>query len=194
MQPVIHSDSGFGTVAFLSIKKATLEPKDDHEVECTVPPILDEIFSDIQEEIHHTSSSARQDKDQTETSSCGPVDASVMSRRSGLWVGIAAIQAPRPFKEGQTIEEEVQSCFDLMRGSFPVITMPALANSRRYQLNSSNMRSTSTTYRTSTSSFLLWISSLRSMLYTEPSSAPVHPPAHASQWTSRLPIESEWIA
>ncbi|KAG8856801.1 hypothetical protein FRB96_006305 [Tulasnella sp. 330] len=113
VEVVTHSDSAFGSVAFLSIKKATLEPKELHEHGCAVPPFLSHKATSIQSAVTEPSGSAK--RYSTLALSKSPARTSLRSRKLGRWVSVAGIQCESRIETDESIEDEVQSCFDTMK-------------------------------------------------------------------------------
>ncbi len=111
VETVIHSDSDFATVAYLRIKSARLDPKESPvDFELKTPPLLDDEFEDacrLTEDFSGSSS-------RFEKSDKPVLDFEVGSRRKGKWVAVTNVQVKCSTDE--SIEEEVQRCFNLLQG------------------------------------------------------------------------------
>ena len=66
VETVVHSDNDFATVAYLRIKKASLQPKTSpstaDSLDVTVPPVLTEAFSDLRDMVSNHASSHHRDE------------------------------------------------------------------------------------------------------------------------------------
>ncbi|KAI0638098.1 hypothetical protein C8Q77DRAFT_1153777 [Trametes polyzona] len=116
VETVIHSDNDFATVAYMRIKKATLQRKPGSvSYELTVPPLLAVPFSalpSLMPPSPATSSATRlapiRDQPVRDT----------RHRRLGTWVAVSNIQ--RDLSEGDlevSLEDEVRECFDKLKDS-----------------------------------------------------------------------------
>lgn len=92
-ETVIHSDSAFGTVAFLKFKSATLVDKLSEQIATvTIPPLLDDTGKDVLDAMSDTL----------------PINTS--SSRTGDWVYIANARRENP-TESLSFEDEVRGSF-----------------------------------------------------------------------------------
>ncbi|EJD53709.1 adenine nucleotide alpha hydrolases-like protein [Auricularia subglabra TFB-10046 SS5] len=92
-ETVIHSDSAFGTVAFLKFTSAALVDKSSTQsVNVTVPPLLDDIAQDVLDAM-------------TEILCIVP-----SSSRVGEWAYVANVHAENP-ADSLSFDEEVRDCF-----------------------------------------------------------------------------------
>ncbi|KAI5123446.1 hypothetical protein M0805_006150 [Coniferiporia weirii] len=117
VETVIHSDNDFATVAYLRVKKASLEVKEPFRSELiAIPPLLTAAFSDL-EVVLAKACDRRVQKELAERT----VDADftihahhpTSSVRAGKWTIISNLQR----EPGSNIEsiEEVERCFRLLR-------------------------------------------------------------------------------
>ncbi|KAG9015493.1 hypothetical protein FRB94_000098 [Tulasnella sp. JGI-2019a] len=113
VQITIHSDSAFGSVAFLSIKKATLESKELQNSICTQPPLLSSKAMTVHDAVTEPAQLGRPQL--SDFSSKSPAQSSLQSRELGGWVAVAGIQCEPWIESDVSIEEEIQSCFDIMK-------------------------------------------------------------------------------
>ena len=123
VETVVHSDNDFASVAYLRIKKASLQPKTSPSTAdsliVTVPPVLTESFSDLRDMVsnrassHHRDASVMTDmRSSVSVSSPDPI-----SRKLGRWVAVANVQ--RNLCEQQlevSLEDEVRECFETLKG------------------------------------------------------------------------------
>ncbi|KAJ7684045.1 hypothetical protein B0H17DRAFT_1226051 [Mycena rosella] len=113
VETVIHSDSAFATVAFLRIKTAVLEPKpvaglpDFH-----VPNVLDERFASVQDQMTQFQSELSSTHIKSDTSQSSHPILTTQSKKIDPWVAISSVSSTTV---GNSIEEEVQQCFALLR-------------------------------------------------------------------------------
>lgn len=113
-EQVIHSDSGFATVAYLRVKNAKLVPKEPQEVSLTIPSILEDGYCHIVEE-------TQSDKVESDPLDIQPtpltdfVDLFSNQTSSTLcnnWVTVSNVQHEG---DGISLEEEVEKCFTLLQ-------------------------------------------------------------------------------
>ncbi|KAI0375551.1 hypothetical protein BV20DRAFT_1058734 [Pilatotrama ljubarskyi] len=114
VETVVHSDNDFATVAYLRIKRATLQPKPDarhHEV--IIPPLLVEPFSDIRISMPPWTPARTIEPRSDMTHLNSPTS---RHRHVGKWVAVANIQREvRDQAEELSLEEEVRACFEKLR-------------------------------------------------------------------------------
>lgn len=113
VEVIAHSDSAFGSVAFLSIRKATLESKEPNDHGCAVPPLLGLKATNIRNAVTEPVGSLK--RHSSLALSRSPARTSLRSGNLGQWVSVAGVQCETRIETDVTIEEEVQSCFDMMK-------------------------------------------------------------------------------
>ena len=136
-ETVIHSDSAFATVAYLKIKSAHLVEKDMSAVpamQFTNTP-LDSAALNIRDAIRSVDLGTR-----TPSWSAGdyggtipgteedPVLPSVTRR--GKWVAVNSAQAP--CTPSQSLQDEVKSCFGVVRGNHALLAMSGSLHHSRF--------------------------------------------------------------
>ncbi|KAI0776109.1 hypothetical protein BD413DRAFT_649402 [Trametes elegans] len=138
VETVIHSDNDFATVAYLRIKKASLQPKPAaNPYEIAIPPVLEEPFSGILDQMSEFTS---------------PLDVgaplamprylnlpTIRHRQTGKWVAVANIQRSLddPSRE-VSLEEEVRECFEQLRETLAMHSL-TLANCANINILLSSM-------------------------------------------------------
>jgi diphthine-ammonia ligase len=114
---VIHSDNDFASVAYLRIKRATLQEKEKLDLQPAVPLLLEEKYQDIQEKIENILS--KQQVAAYSVPHYAPKDAILYflhsSRRVGPWVTVTAIGRSSS-AENLTLEDEIHACFQSLQG------------------------------------------------------------------------------
>ena len=137
---MIHSDSAFATVAYLRIKSAHLVEKDVS----TVPVMhftntpLDSAALDIRDAVCSLDLGTRPPSwsvgdymDTNIEAEENPVLTTVTRR--GQWVAVSSVQAPHtPY---QSLQEEVKSCFGLVRGKNSLMTRSGFLYHQRSALS-----------------------------------------------------------
>ena len=121
VETVVHSDNDFATVAYLRIKKASLQPKTSpstaDSLDVTVPPVLTEAFSDLRDMISNHASSHHRDASVVTDMRSSVSSPDLISRKLGRWVAVANVQ--RNLCEQQlevSLEDEVRECFETLKG------------------------------------------------------------------------------
>ncbi|KAF8897662.1 hypothetical protein BD779DRAFT_1608204 [Infundibulicybe gibba] len=121
-EPVIHSDNGFATVAFLRIKEASLVPKSPlTTTEVSIPPLLDEKSIAVRDAVQLSqetipgNEATSWSESGMETDFHGPA---ASSKNIDSWVSVTNVQrdANNPVKP-ISIEEEITECFHVLQGS-----------------------------------------------------------------------------
>ncbi|KAI0661073.1 hypothetical protein C8Q70DRAFT_912261 [Cubamyces menziesii] len=114
IETVVHSDNDFATVAYLRVKKASLQPKPVASLDdIIVPPVLAEPFSDI----HELLSSLSPPNPQVRlVDSQGATPNGISHRRIGNWVAVANVQRDLKTSSSEmTLEDEVRECFEKLK-------------------------------------------------------------------------------
>jgi diphthine-ammonia ligase len=117
---VIHSDNDFASVAFLRIKNAILEPKNNITPPLAfTPALLESDFIAVRDSVMESQGSAMPPKvtlsehaHLTETR-----QPSVVCKKLGSWVYIADIHGDISGDPEISIEAEVQECFHRLQGT-----------------------------------------------------------------------------
>ena len=106
-------------MAYLRIKSASLEDKEEAPDEPTVPPLLDEPYEELRDIVANCI-----DAQQTEyhARNYNPEDATYFfapsSRKVGDWVIVSSVHRNLSTQtQSASIEEEVTECFHILRGS-----------------------------------------------------------------------------
>ncbi|KAG5648944.1 hypothetical protein DXG03_000293 [Asterophora parasitica] len=119
VESVIHSDSGFATVAFLRIKSAVLEVKDSQEtLELEVPSVLENDFISIRDAVASAQEGSTQFTDTTKPTQANQLSSRVAtSRKLDSWISVSNIERSldSPLAD-LSIEEEVTECFNILEG------------------------------------------------------------------------------
>ncbi|KAF7292378.1 Diphthami-syn-2 domain-containing protein [Mycena chlorophos] len=109
VETVIHSDNDFATVAFLRVKNAELQEKDDTSgADCAVPELLDEEWLAVRESVTHVPSAVDPPRPGSALAMSG-----VVSKEVNGWISVCNIVATQ--MEGISIEAEVQQCFGALQ-------------------------------------------------------------------------------
>ncbi|KAI0324962.1 hypothetical protein GY45DRAFT_1330987 [Cubamyces sp. BRFM 1775] len=114
VETVVHSDSDFATVAYLRVKKASLQPKPIANLDdIIVPPALAEPFSEIRNLL---SSSLLPDPGDALLNTQEVTTNRGTHRRIGNWIAVANIQRDIESASGEpTLEDEVRECFEKLK-------------------------------------------------------------------------------
>ncbi|KAF5344121.1 hypothetical protein D9758_008826 [Tetrapyrgos nigripes] len=107
VETVIHSDNDFATVAFLRIKDASLQPKEESaDINVQIPKLLEDDFQVVSDVIEQCQMDGHGQPSET-LPSTDPV-LCISSARHGKWVAVANVQAT--VTKNLSIEEEVTRC------------------------------------------------------------------------------------
>jgi diphthine-ammonia ligase len=111
-ETVIHSDSDFATVAFLKIKKAELVSKQSSTPTAQEPPLLENLYLDLEETVNHAADDDVPLKK--------PIDLQLRDNLPPVrqfdgrpWIVLGGIQCSYT---GLSIEDTVQDCFQQVTG------------------------------------------------------------------------------
>lgn len=116
---MIHSDNDFATVAYLRVKQATLEDKQDRPAShATTPDSLSEESMEVQKaadvalggQIH-----SAEDQDPTEGSTL--IDVQTQTTTIGRWTTVAGVEYGIRKEGNPTLKDEVTGCFQIIRGT-----------------------------------------------------------------------------
>ncbi|KAI0832334.1 hypothetical protein BC628DRAFT_1406822 [Trametes gibbosa] len=129
VETVIHSDNDFATVAYLRVKKATLQPKTDPATnKLSSPPLLEEPFSQIQNSLPAPSSSTTN----APPESLHDVSSQIARhKKSGNCVSVANVQRDRINQLPElSLEDEVRECFEKLEACLAQhsLTLTNIAN------------------------------------------------------------------
>ncbi len=118
METVVHSDNDFATVAYLRVKKASLQPKTSEALHVTIPPVLAEPFSIVRDVVSNHLSPRRDGGRDAPEPLKSPLCRRAESRKIGPWVAVSNVQRdlgehPRDLP----IEDEVRECFETLQGT-----------------------------------------------------------------------------
>ena len=118
VETVIHSDSGFATVAYLRIKGAALEEKSGFEANLAIPPLLEGDFANLQTLLrgHHSAvTSSGTVSEPVLVSQFASPSRTPFRSRKGDWVAVGNVH----YVTSQAIEfeEEAVQCFHEFEGS-----------------------------------------------------------------------------
>ncbi|KAF9268107.1 hypothetical protein L218DRAFT_984324 [Marasmius fiardii PR-910] len=115
VEPVIHSDNDFATVAFLRIKDACLEPKSGIiSSSLSTPPLLEDEglrIKNVVEETRKTESAPSQKYPGAAHSM--EIATGIRVQKIGQWIAVSNVQV-EPI-EDNSVEDEVQNCFELLK-------------------------------------------------------------------------------
>ncbi|KAJ7765005.1 hypothetical protein DFH07DRAFT_1015601 [Mycena maculata] len=116
VETVIHSDSAFGTVAYLRIKIATLHPKTlPGPTALAVPELLDEGFASVRDRITQLPSNALPAPTRSNPGSSSVLSSNPQSQKLGPWIAISNVCSGRDDKSDRSIEDEVRQCFAVLQ-------------------------------------------------------------------------------
>lgn len=124
METVIHSDNDFATVAYLRIKKASLQAKNlNHPYTIYIPPLLQDDCASAEKLL----TSFMDKKRKVESCDKIPADTSVNRHKSygkaGKWVALSNIQKSDDLR-CISVLDEVNACFGSLKGVSTVRSMP----------------------------------------------------------------------
>ncbi|RPD67264.1 hypothetical protein L227DRAFT_582593 [Lentinus tigrinus ALCF2SS1-6] len=118
VETVVHSDNDFATVAYIRIKKASLQPKTSVSdvFDVAIPPVLAEPFSNLRNIAASGLSPQRSDTPTMTGSISSTPSPATSSNKIGPWVSVANVQRElcEPLRE-VTIEDEVRECFETLK-------------------------------------------------------------------------------
>lgn len=128
VETVIHSDNDFATVAYLRIKKASLQEKEQGYEFIPIPPLLSDEFAEIEkristmvEDMEKRQPLERFERAVVNTTAIVPPSYCVM----GKWVAFSNIQTPAKSPD-IPIADEVVACFTVLTGSYLLQSFPLL--------------------------------------------------------------------
>ncbi|OSD04160.1 hypothetical protein PYCCODRAFT_1407777 [Trametes coccinea BRFM310] len=138
VETVVHSDNDFATVAYLRVKKASLQPKSLSEhFDITVPSVLTEPFTGIRDLVSsHTRTPHLHNRQNLGTDLSLP---RCSHRRIGNWVTIANIHCDaRDPPNELSVEDEVRECFEMLKSALAHYSL-TLANCTNMNILLSSM-------------------------------------------------------
>ncbi|KAK7060526.1 hypothetical protein VNI00_001292 [Paramarasmius palmivorus] len=115
VETVIHSDNDFATVAYLRIKSASLEPKQQIlPINVHVPPLIDEDHQVIEDAVLQFQKDLPNNGIRAQESLIRDFDVSTETCDHQLqgWVTVTNVQVGH--KDNRSLEDEVRGCFDLL--------------------------------------------------------------------------------
>lgn len=111
---MIHSDNSFATVAYLRIKHAALETKQDLRSSITIPPLLEGEFLEIEQNISQSQTLKTLEGQLGADELQEMVRLRQASKLSGPWITLANISAE---SSDGFFESEVENCFKILQGN-----------------------------------------------------------------------------
>lgn len=121
VEPVIHADNDFATVAFLRINHAILEPKAQQDFDnMQVPPLLSDDLFRVRDAVERSQESNQLQLGEAESTDVltNVIAPASSSKRIDSWVAISNVH--RDLSSGTqaeiSIEEEVEECFCSLKG------------------------------------------------------------------------------
>ncbi|KAJ3554772.1 hypothetical protein NM688_g2937 [Phlebia brevispora] len=117
VEPVIHSDNDFATVAYLRIKYVVLEEKEEpSSIDPAVPPVYEAEYDEVRLAVEHSLKSSESSIPAPEYA---PGDAVLYfapsSKAIGPWVAITDVHRNLSGTSPPSIEDEVHECFGVLR-------------------------------------------------------------------------------
>lgn len=120
-ETVIHSDKDFATVAFLRIRRASLEAKREQETDITVPALLDlpylRVAEYIQAELRNDGQSPGRTQPQIYSNRALDIElmAPNISRYLDNWISVGNIHRDLRDVSDMSLENEVRECFHILQ-------------------------------------------------------------------------------
>ncbi|KAH6915328.1 meiotically up-regulated 71 protein [Coprinopsis sp. MPI-PUGE-AT-0042] len=110
LETVIHSDNDFATVAYLRVKKGSMEAKETHSTleGLAVPKLLEGEHKDVEQALLNTMLEVR---DWPQLPSFKYSFLESRSNRVGDWISISNVQRSSSSREPISLEAEVEECF-----------------------------------------------------------------------------------
>lgn len=124
-ETVIHSDNDFATVAYLRIKKASLEPREPTATEPLVPLLLDDTYDGVHQDVEQDSMS----KPVPPMPQCGAGGPPhhfypQSSHKVGPWVTVTNVESTSILEDTSiSLKDEVRECFEKLQGMFSPSTI-----------------------------------------------------------------------
>lgn len=118
---MIHSDNDFATVAFLRIRRASLEAKREQEIDIAVPALLDPPYFQVAEYIQAelTNDGQSPGRAQPQIYSNRALDIELMapsiSRYLDNWISVGNIHRDLSDVSDMPLEDEVRECFYILQ-------------------------------------------------------------------------------
>ncbi|KAI0251255.1 hypothetical protein BJV78DRAFT_1275365 [Lactifluus subvellereus] len=156
-ETVIHSDNDFATVAFLRIRRASLDTKPEQSLDVAVPTLLDQpyrhIAEDLQARILNNSQSPGRIEPQGFHSSNKALETRLTTPTSihfGNWVSIGNIHRGTRDTSDMPLEDEVRECFRILqqRLSEHSLSLSHIANINIFISSMENFASINAVYAT----------------------------------------------
>jgi len=123
VEPVIHSDNSFATVAYLRVKSARLEPKLSFgSFQVPTPPLLDELFVDPLG-VRSVASTHQPEA----------MAYPVAVTRSGSWVNVTNVQIQPSSSSDLSLDDEVLYCFELLKSAVNIISFLSYADTENVE-------------------------------------------------------------
>jgi diphthine-ammonia ligase len=122
VETVIHSDNDFATVAYLRIKSASLEPKQQIlPIDVHAPPLIDEDHQVIEDAVLQFQKDRPNNGIRAQESLIRGFD--VLTETCGHqlqgWIAVTNVQVGH--KDNRSLEDEVRGCFDLLESESIVL-------------------------------------------------------------------------
>ncbi|EKM59139.1 uncharacterized protein PHACADRAFT_86977 [Phanerochaete carnosa HHB-10118-sp] len=117
-ETVVHSDSDFATVAYLRIRSATLEEKEETTVRPVVPPLLEENGDALREDIGQSLCSQQQVAEFLPYDQAAAVlyYPGTRGKQVGSWVVVPNVHGDLGREPSVPVEDEVRQCFQIIEG------------------------------------------------------------------------------
>ena len=118
---MIHSDSDFATVAFLRIRRVSLDPKTEQSPNIAVPALLDHPYRRVEEDIQARMSNDDDSPGRAQTPNypdwvLGTQLLSVpTSRRMENWFAIGNVHRESRGTSDMPLEDEIRECFHVLQ-------------------------------------------------------------------------------
>ncbi|KAH9179854.1 hypothetical protein EDB89DRAFT_1923539 [Lactarius sanguifluus] len=120
-ETVIHSDSDFATVAFLRIRRVSLDPKTEQSPDVAVPALLDHPYRRVEKDIQARMSTDDDDGlGQAQTPNypdwaLGTLLPVPTARRMENWIAIGNVHRVSLDTSDMPLEDEIRECFHLLQ-------------------------------------------------------------------------------
>lgn len=122
-ETVIHSDSDFATVAFLRIRRASLEPKQEQAADPAVPAPLDPPYLQVAEYIQAGLKNNGQAAGRIQPQICTKRASGIPSAAPTLrcldnWISVGSIHRDLRDASDMPLEAEVRECFHILQSGY----------------------------------------------------------------------------
>ena len=116
-ETAIHSDSDFATVAFLRIRRVSLDPKAEQSPDVAIPALLDHPYRRVEEDLQArlTEDDHSLGRVQTINHPDWVLGTVPTSKCMGNWIAIGSIHRETRGTSDMSLDDEIRECFNILQ-------------------------------------------------------------------------------